>query len=171
MQKAFAFTYTLGAAPVPDMPSSKLILIWGKQPVYSGSTRGNLKQILDAKERGAKIISIKPTMEPDVAISDLWIPIRPGTDAALALAMLHVIIHEKLYDATFVAQWTYGFDKLGSMFKVYARVGGTDNGPSRRIKSSPLPEPTRPPSPRASTTATGLNTRLPPITPSAPSQS
>ena len=112
MQKAFAFTYTLGAAPVPDIPHSKLILIWGKQPVYSGSTRGNLKQILDAKERGRKIISIKPTMEPDVAISDLWIPIRPGTDAALALAMLHVIINEKLYDSQFVAQWTYGFEKL-----------------------------------------------------------
>jgi anaerobic selenocysteine-containing dehydrogenase len=112
MQKAFAFTYTLGSAPIPDVSNSKLILIWGKQPVYSGSTRGNLKQILDARERGAKIISIKPTMEPDVALSDLWIPIRPGTDAALALAMLNVIIHEKLYDAPFVARWTYGFDKL-----------------------------------------------------------
>ncbi len=112
MQKAFAFTYTLGAAPVPDIPRSKLILIWGKQPVYSGSTRGNLKQILDAKERGARIIAIKPTMEPDVALSDLWIPIRPGTDAALALAMLHVIITGKLYDSQFVEQWTYGFEKL-----------------------------------------------------------
>jgi anaerobic selenocysteine-containing dehydrogenase len=87
MQKTFAFTYTLGAAPWPDIPQSNLILIWGKQPVYSGSTRGNLKQILDARERGAKIIAIKPTMEPDVAIADQWIPIRPGTDAALALAL------------------------------------------------------------------------------------
>ena len=119
MQKAFAFTYTLGAAPVPDVPNSKLVLIWGKQPVYSGSTRGNLKQILDAKDRGAKIISIKPTMEPDVAISDLWIPIRPGTDAALALAMLHVIIQEKLYEPRFVAQWTYGFEKLENHIAKY----------------------------------------------------
>jgi anaerobic selenocysteine-containing dehydrogenase len=119
MQKAFAFTYTLGAAPVPDVGRSNLILIWGKQPVYSGSTRGNLKQILDAKDRGAKIISIKPTMEPDVAISDLWIPIRPGTDAALALAMLHVIIDEKLYDASFVSQWTYGFEKLVNHINTY----------------------------------------------------
>ncbi len=119
MQKAFAFTYTLGAAPVPDIPRSKLILVWGKQPVYSGSTRGNLKQILDAKERGAKIIAIKPTMEPDVALSDLWIPIRPGTDAALALAMLNVIITGKLYDAQFVEQWTYGFEKLTSHILKY----------------------------------------------------
>ncbi len=119
MQKAFAFTYTLGAAPVPDIPRSKLILVWGKQPVYSGSTRGNLKQILDAKERGAKIIAIKPTMEPDAALSDLWIPIRPGTDAALALAMLNVIITGKLYDAQFVEQWTYGFEKLTSHILKY----------------------------------------------------
>ncbi len=112
MQKAFAFSYTLGAAPSPDVSRTKLLLIWGKQPVYSGSTRGNLKQILDVKERGAKIISIKPTVEPDVAISDIWIPIRPGTDAALALAMLNIIIGEKLYDEPFVMQWTYGFEKL-----------------------------------------------------------
>jgi anaerobic selenocysteine-containing dehydrogenase len=120
MQKAFAFTYTLGAAPVPDISRSKLILIWGKQPVYSGSTRGNLKQILDAKEHGAKIISIKPTMEPDVAISDIWIPIRPGTDAALALAMLHVIINEKLYDTKFISEWTYGFEKLVNHIQKYS---------------------------------------------------
>lgn len=119
MQKAFAFTYTLGAAPFPDIPRSKLILIWGKQPVYSGSTRGNLKQILDAKERGAKIITIKPTMEPDVALSDIWVPIRPGTDAALALAMLHVIIKDKLYDTQFVSQWTYGFEKLADHVRTY----------------------------------------------------
>jgi anaerobic selenocysteine-containing dehydrogenase len=112
MQKAFAFTYTLGAAPMPDISNTKLLLIWGKQPVYSGSTRGNLKQILDAKDRGIKIISIKPTLEPDVAISDSWIPLRPGTDAALALAMLHIVVAEKLYDSQFVAQWTYGFEKL-----------------------------------------------------------
>jgi anaerobic selenocysteine-containing dehydrogenase len=120
MQKTFAFTYTLGAAPWPDIPQSNLILIWGKQPVYSGSTRGNLKQILDARERGAKIIAIKPTMEPDVAIADQWIPIRPGTDAALALAMLHVIINEKLYDAAFVEKWTFGFEKLAEHVRKYS---------------------------------------------------
>jgi anaerobic selenocysteine-containing dehydrogenase len=119
MQKAFAFTYTLGAPPFPDIPHSNLIVIWGKQPVYSGSTRGNLKDILDARDRGARIISIKPTCEPDVAFSDLWIPIRPGTDAALALAMLHVIVREKLYDAEFVSRWTYGFEKLEAHVRKY----------------------------------------------------
>jgi anaerobic selenocysteine-containing dehydrogenase len=80
--------------------------------VYAGSSKGSVKQLLDAKARGAKIVSIKPTMEPDVALSDVWVPIRPGTDAALALAFLHVIVTEKLYDAAFVEKWTFGFDKL-----------------------------------------------------------
>ena len=120
MQKAFSFTYTLGAAPQPDIPRSKLILVWGNQPVYSGSTRGNLKALLDAKERGARIIAIKPSVEPDVALADLWIPIRPGTDAALALAMLHVIVGENLYDRAFVEQWTFGFDKLAEHIRKYS---------------------------------------------------
>jgi len=119
MQKAFSFTYTLGGAPWPDIANSRLILIWGKQPIYSGSTRGNLKQILEARDRGAKIICIKPTMEPDVAFSDQWIPVRPGTDAALALAMLHVIINEKLYDQPFVEKWTYGFKELIAHIQKY----------------------------------------------------
>ena len=55
---------------------------------------------------------IKPEMQPDAAKADIWVPIRPGTDGALALAMLHVIINEKLYDKEFVDKWCYGFDKL-----------------------------------------------------------
>jgi anaerobic selenocysteine-containing dehydrogenase len=51
-------------------------------------------------------------MEPEVALSDVWVPIRPGADAALGLAFLHVIVKEKLYDAAFVEKWTFGFDKL-----------------------------------------------------------
>ena len=119
-QKAFLFQYTLGAAPTPDYGQTKLVLIWGKQPVYSGSAKGSVKQLLDAKARGAKIVAIKPSMEPDSALADIWVPIRPGTDAALALAMLHVIVKEKLYDEAFVAQWTYGFDKLAPHLQQFA---------------------------------------------------
>jgi anaerobic selenocysteine-containing dehydrogenase len=119
MQKSFAFRYTLGSVPRPDFARSNLIMIWGKQPVYSGSTRGSLKTILDAKDHGAKIIAIKPTMEPDVALADLWVPIRPGTDAALALAMLNVVINERLYDEEFVEKWAYGFEKLEDHIQKY----------------------------------------------------
>jgi anaerobic selenocysteine-containing dehydrogenase len=129
MQKGFSFHYTLGSAPVPDLERSNLIVIWGKQPAYSGAPLGDLKTILDAQARGAKIVSIKPSMEPDVALADVWVPIRPGTDAALALAMLNVVINENLYDAEFVSRWTYGFDQLKAHVQQYtpqwaARITG-----------------------------------------------
>jgi anaerobic selenocysteine-containing dehydrogenase len=119
MQKGFTFQYTLGASPSPDIANTKLLIIWAKQPVYAGSSKGGVKQLLEAKARGVKIIAIKPTMEPDVALADIWVPIRPGTDAALALALLNVVITEKLYDADFVEKWTFGFDRLVPHIKAY----------------------------------------------------
>jgi anaerobic selenocysteine-containing dehydrogenase len=53
MQKAFAFCYTLGAEPRPDLARSNLIVIWGKQPAFSGAPMGHLKTILDTQARGA----------------------------------------------------------------------------------------------------------------------
>jgi anaerobic selenocysteine-containing dehydrogenase len=129
MQKGFSFCYTLGSVPFPDLARSNLIVIWGKQPAYAEAPMGHLKTILDAQARGAKIVSIKPSLEPDVALADVWVPIRPGTDAALALAMLNVVINENLYDADFVSRWTYGFDQLKAHVQKYtpqwaARVTG-----------------------------------------------
>src|SRR6185369_106647 len=49
--------------------------------------------------------------------ADLWLQVRPGTDDALALAMLNVVIGEKLYDAPFVTRWTLGFDALAAHVK------------------------------------------------------
>jgi anaerobic selenocysteine-containing dehydrogenase len=119
MQRAFAYAYTLGTSPRADISKTKLIMIWGKQPVYAGSSKGGVRELLEAKERGAKIVAIKPTMEPDVALADVWVPVRPGTDAALALAMIHVIIGEHLYDAKFVEEWTHGFPELVKHVRQY----------------------------------------------------
>jgi anaerobic selenocysteine-containing dehydrogenase len=105
--------------PQADYQNSDLIVIWGKQPVYSGASKGATKMLVEAKERGAKIVAIKPTLEPDAALADIWLPVRPGTDAALALAMLNVIVGEHRYDAGFVAQWCYGFDELQNHVRQY----------------------------------------------------
>jgi anaerobic selenocysteine-containing dehydrogenase len=51
-------------------------------------------------------------LDPLASKAHIWVPIRPGTDCALALAILNVIISEKLYDSEFVSEWCYGFDKL-----------------------------------------------------------
>jgi anaerobic selenocysteine-containing dehydrogenase len=113
MQNAFSFAYTLGVPrPVADYKNSDLIIIWGKQPVYSGASKGATRSLVEARERGATIVAIKPTMEPDGALADIWVPIRPGTDAALALAMLNLVILENLFDADFVSRWCHGFEEL-----------------------------------------------------------
>jgi anaerobic selenocysteine-containing dehydrogenase len=112
MQRAFAFFYTLGDYPRPDYREAELIIYWGRQPVFSGPVARPAKAFLAARRRGAKIVAIKPSVEPDVSLADLWIPIRPGTDTALALAMLHVIIGEDLVDHDFINRWCYGFAEL-----------------------------------------------------------
>jgi anaerobic selenocysteine-containing dehydrogenase len=120
MQNAFSFFYTLGVGwPMADYQNSDLIIIWGKQPVYSGASKGATKMLVDARERGTKIIAIKPTLEPDAALADIWVPIRPGTDAALALAFLHVVVQENLFDGEFVSRWCYGFEELAEHVRQY----------------------------------------------------
>ena len=80
MQNAFSFAYTLGVnwPPMADYPNSRLILIWGKQPVYSGASKGSTRMLVEAKERGVKIVAIKPSLEPDAAMADIWVLSGPG---------------------------------------------------------------------------------------------
>ena len=75
--------------------------------------------------------------------------LRPGTDAALALGMLHVIINEKLYDKEFVEKWTFGFDKLKERVQQYppSKAAEITWVPEEQIieAARPLPRPSRPP--------------------------
>ena len=120
MQMGFTFTYTVGDWPrTVDYENSDLVLVWGKQPIYSGPAQDGVRAYVDAKARGAKLIAIKPSVEPDVGLADEWVPIRPGTDAALALAMLHVVVNENLIDKPFVEQWCYGYDELKEHVQKY----------------------------------------------------
>jgi len=57
-----------------------------------------------------KVVVVHPRYSLTAAHSDEWVPIQPGTDAALAMAIAHVILSEELYDTTFVKQWTEGFE-------------------------------------------------------------
>jgi anaerobic selenocysteine-containing dehydrogenase len=119
MQREFAFRYTVGDYPKPDYGQCDLIIYWGRQPIYSGPVARPARAFLATKQRGAKIIAIKPSVEPDVGMADIWVPVRPGTDAALALAMLHVVISEDLIDHAFVKKWCYGFNRLQGHVRQY----------------------------------------------------
>lgn len=136
MQIAFSLMHTIGAWASPEVDKSDLIIYWGKQPIYSGPAMAGAKNLVKAKKRGVKIISIKPSMEPDVGFADMWVPVRPGTDAALALAMLNVVINEDLIDREFVKNYCYGFDRLKVHVQKYppewaAKITGISSGQIR----------------------------------------
>ncbi|HSW57743.1 MAG TPA: molybdopterin-dependent oxidoreductase, partial [Dehalococcoidales bacterium] len=102
-----------------DYASSRLIVNWGANPENSALNQGQPLAILNAMEKGTKLIDIRPMLDPLASKADMWLPVRPGTDCALALAVLNVIITENLFDADFVRDWCYGFDKLAQHVKQY----------------------------------------------------
>jgi len=102
-----------------DFEKSRLIVNWGANPENSAVNQGQPAAILNAIEKGARLIDIRPMLEPLGSKAHIWLPIRPGTDCALALAILNVIIGEKLYDHDFVRDWCYGFDKLADHVRQY----------------------------------------------------
>ena len=75
--------------------------------------------ITEARRNGAKLVVIDPYRTRTAACADWYLPINPGTDAALALGMMHVIIAEKLHDADYVAKHTIGFEQLREKVKEY----------------------------------------------------
>lgn len=90
----------------------KCILFWGHNPLVTGPD-GELSIVVKrALDKGAVGIAIDPRRSETAKRCALWLPVRPGTDAALALAMINVIIKEEIYDKGFVEKWTIGFDQL-----------------------------------------------------------
>ena len=76
--------------------------------------------IAEARRNGAKLVVIDPYRTRTAACADWYLPINPGTDAALALGMMHVIIGENLHDADYVAKYTFGFEQLREKVKAYS---------------------------------------------------
>ena len=96
----------------PDIKHSDRIFIWGKNPATDEGPQLLLKSLRKAKEHGAEIIVIDPRGKGIAEEADWWIPVYPGTDGALALAMLKVILESGRYDKVFVKRHTRGFDEF-----------------------------------------------------------
>jgi thiosulfate reductase/polysulfide reductase chain A len=114
-----AFTLTLGhGRPLPDLRNTKYMLIFGWNPLGAMKWVHLPRILVDGLARGAKLVMVDPrlseTVEKALAYGGEWLPIKPGTDGALALAMANVIIARGLYDAAFVANYTVGFDKFAA---------------------------------------------------------
>ena len=108
---------TTGGVPAPDVGNSKCILLWGINPTDSALTR-QIK-IQNALKAGAKLIVIDPRTTHFAKKADIHLQPRPGSDGALALGMLRAIIDENLFDASFVTNWTVGFEELKTLLAEY----------------------------------------------------
>lgn len=112
------FNYDLGAMVPPDVAHTKCLLLWGGNP--EATNKPQEIAIKEARKRGMKLIVIDPRVTSYAKEADLHAQLRPGTDGALALGMLHVIIKEGLYDREFVEKWTIGFKKLAHHIEQYS---------------------------------------------------
>jgi anaerobic selenocysteine-containing dehydrogenase len=109
---------TLGTYEVPDITNSACILVWGNNPQASAPPAA--ARIREALEKGAKLIVIDPRVTEFAAQADLHLQVRPGTDTALALGMINVMVTEGLFDREFVETWTVGMDELAEAASDYA---------------------------------------------------
>jgi cysteine desulfurase NifS len=107
MGRLFINTYS-------DVENAELIIVWGKNPA-AHSPPTDFIRIQKAYERGAKIVVIDPrrTLLAKYPKAQ-WIPIRPGTDGALALGLCNILIEEELYDEDFAKDWTTGFEEFST---------------------------------------------------------
>ena len=105
--KDTGFSYTFGSnLPTPDLANSKTFLLWGHNP--SSTSLILAHDIVQARARGMKTVVVDPRRIGIGAQADMLLQPRPGTDGALALALIHCLMEESWYDANFVRRWTNG---------------------------------------------------------------
>jgi len=133
-----AYLMTVGPTAGIDPESfahSRFILIWACNLL---STNIHMwKFVAEAQKRGAKVVVVDPFRSRTAKRADWHIPIRPGTDAALALGMIHVIVREGLVDEDYVERHTVGFDELAARSAEYppARVAEITGIPAQDIET------------------------------------
>jgi len=95
-----------------DMENAEMLVVWGANPA-TDSPPLDMIRLEAAAKRGADIVVIDPRhTETARRTGAQWVPIRPGTDGALALSLMEVLIDEELYDEDFAENWCHGFDEL-----------------------------------------------------------
>jgi thiosulfate reductase / polysulfide reductase chain A len=126
--------------PMHDFASSKYVILWGMNMLGANQGLFESRALLQAKKRGCKLVVVDPVFTETAQKADEWIPIRPGADAAMALAMCKVIIDENLGDKSFVDSYCEGFDGFRDHLseKQYtpdfaAEISGIDAETIRRI--------------------------------------
>ena len=125
-----------GWYPFSDMATTQCIVLQGHNPMrHSWTPIYNM--VRSAKARGAKVIVLDPRKNENTDIADIWLPLKAGTDVAMNLAWINVIIEEELYDKKFVEEWTIGFDELRQRAREYTpdrveKITGVDQALIRK---------------------------------------
>lgn len=91
------WNFTVGALPSNDLSNAKYIIIIGRNPA-GGIDLAEVKKIVEAKAKGAKLVVLDPRHSETAILADEWLPIKPGTDLAFLLAMINIMVKEELYD-------------------------------------------------------------------------
>ncbi len=121
---AMAQKLTFGLPGGPDISNTNCLLVWSANPFHTNP--GHARAILKGKNRGMMLIVVDPRQTPTTALADIHLPVRPGTDGALALAMANVIINESLYDRDFVADYSHGFNDYKEYVQKFTPVRGEE---------------------------------------------
>jgi formate dehydrogenase alpha subunit len=127
-------THSLGSAamtnPLPDLARADCVFIVGSNLAANHPTAA--RWLWQARDQGAKIIVADPRLTPTAWLADMFLQLRPGSDAALLNGMMHVVINEGLADRDFVARRTTGFEALARHVQDYP--------PARAAELSGVPE-------------------------------
>ncbi|MBX3174514.1 MAG: molybdopterin oxidoreductase family protein [Gemmatimonadaceae bacterium] len=120
-------------ADMEEVPNADLIILWGTNTLTSNPHLW--PQVLEARAKGVQVLCIDPIRTRTAEQCDEWIGIRPGTDAALALGMMHVLFAEGLQDDDYIAKHTLGAEQLRERVREYPpdRVAGITGVPAERI--------------------------------------
>ncbi len=111
---------TCGSNPIVDYENHpRCILLWGNNPVISNPDEYKGEAFSVSLDRGTKLIVVDPRLTRAAARADIWLQLRPGTDTALALGMLHVIVKEGLYDREFVDRYVHGWEPFVRRIQEY----------------------------------------------------
>ncbi|GAV24165.1 molybdopterin oxidoreductase [Carboxydothermus islandicus] len=113
-----AYKAMYGEVPTVDYGNVKYYISCGRNLV-EGINVSQVLGIMKAKEKGAKLIALDPRYSNFAALASEWVPIRPGTDLAFLLAMIHLIIKNEWYDKEFVKNYTIGFEEVAAEVEKY----------------------------------------------------
>lgn len=136
MPRETASMFTCGFFPIPDYDHPPAcVMVWGSN-LFQTNEEGILgSQLRRALDQGAKLLVIDPRKTGIASRADLWLQPRPGTDLALALGILRVMVDQNLYERSFVENWTNGFPELKEHLQQYPldRVSDTTWVPKNQI--------------------------------------